>query len=121
MLGASTTVLGVGAVSKNNPVQALHSSVPPAHVLSSVCRLVVMRSRTKVHLYSACVCQDVEGKLEAELASGLDACVDEVTELIVPLGEATAAAVTRLQDAEARRAQLAEELEALEKRAAAVE
>lgn len=63
----------------------------------------------------------MEGKLEAELTSGLDACVDEVTELIAPLGEATAAAVARLQDAEARRSQLAEQLEALQQRAAAVE
>ena len=65
--------------------------------------------------------QDVEEKLEAELDSGLGACVDEVTGLVAPLGEATAAAVARLQDAEARRSQLAEQLEALQQRAAAVE
>lgn len=65
--------------------------------------------------------QEVEEKLEAELRTGLDSCVAEVTALVAPLGEATAAAVARLRDAEARRAELAQQLEALKQRAAAVE
>lgn len=79
------------------------------------------KGRRSFSRHSACLCQDVEEKLEAELTSGLDACVDEVADLVAPLGEATAAAVARLQDAEARRSQLAEQLEALQQRAAAVE
>lgn len=63
----------------------------------------------------------MEEKLEAELRVGLDGCVEEVTALVAPLGEATAAAVARLQDAEARRSALAEQLEGLKQRAAAVE
>lgn len=70
---------------------------------------------------SAISFQEVEEKLEAELRSGLDECVEEVTTLVAPLGEATAAAVKRLQRAEARRGALAQELEALKQRAAAVE
>ncbi len=65
--------------------------------------------------------QEVEEKLEAELRSGLDECVEEVTALVAPLGEATAAAVKRLQHAETRCGALAEELEGLKQRAAAVE
>jgi len=65
--------------------------------------------------------QDVEEKLEAELGAGLDACVEQVTSLVAPLGEATAAAVARLRDAEARVAALGEDLEGLKQRAAAVE
>ena len=65
--------------------------------------------------------QDVEEKLEAELGAGLDACVEQVAGLVAPLGEATAAAVARLRDAEARVAALGEDLEGLKQRAAAVE
>ena len=109
---------------KSSLVQALHWVNSASASACGELHLTLTRDETKAGMNapcSACLCQDVEGKLESELASGLDACVDEVTEMIAPLGEATAAAVARLQDAEARRSQLAEELEALEKRAAAVE
>jgi len=58
---------------------------------------------------------------DVELGAGLDACVEQVTSLVAPLGEATAAAVARLRDVEARVAALGEDLEGLKQRAAAVE
>ena len=65
--------------------------------------------------------QGVEEKLQAELAVGLEACAAEVNTFMRPLEVATAVAVERLRDAEARLAALSSELETLKQRAANVE
>ena len=68
-----------------------------------------------------CVLQEVESKLKAELEAGLEKCVSETNSFMKPVETATAAVVERLKEAEQRRAELAEELEALKQRAASVE
>ncbi len=65
--------------------------------------------------------QEVEEKLQAELREGLEACVAEVGTFMAPLEAAADAAVARVERAEARRAELAGELEGLKLRAASVE
>ncbi len=72
-------------------------------------------------LLPVAVRQEVEEKLQAELAEGLASCVAEVDVFMAPLEAATDAAVEKVRQAEARRAELAGELEGLKQRAARVE
>lgn len=59
--------------------------------------------------------------MSAELAAGLEECIGEITGFIAPLERLTAAEVERLRAAEARRSAVADRLETLKARAAAVE
>ena len=72
-------------------------------------------------LLPVAVLQEVEEKLQAELAEGLASCVAEVDAFMAPLEAAADAAVEKVRQAEARRAELAGELEGLKQRAASVE
>lgn len=61
--------------------------------------------------------QEVEQKLEVELAEGLSSTEAQVRAWMEPLAQLTAAQVRRAEDGESRRAQLAERLEDLQERA----
>jgi hypothetical protein len=61
--------------------------------------------------------QDVEEKLQRELAEGLDATEGQVKGWMEPLAALTAAQVRRAQQGEARRAALALSLEELQEAA----
>ncbi|KAK9834814.1 hypothetical protein WJX81_000733 [Elliptochloris bilobata] len=122
-LGAGALGLVLTAVLPNILEDALAVALAAAVGYLALLNLPLRRAEAKgkVERVAANFAKDVEAKLEAELQAGLDACVGEVTAMVAPLGKATAAAVARLQDAEARCSALAEQLEGLKQRAAAVE
>ncbi|KAK9811735.1 hypothetical protein WJX72_009255 [[Myrmecia] bisecta] len=89
----------------------------------AVLNLPLRRAEAKAKLEKVAnnFAKDVQGRLQQEMAQALDGCCGEINSFILPLEALAVAAVERLQEAEARRAELVEELDQLKQRAANVE